>query len=339
MMLSSCDEPVTVVTNYVHTDGSVTRVIEMKSLKNSFELSDLQVPFDSTWAITDSLEINEKGDTSWIKRAEKLFKNMDEINLAYKNDSGANKDISRHAAFKKSFKWFNTEFRFSEKIDKKLSTGYLIKDFLNAEELLFFYSPEDFQFAKQNGPDSIKYMTLNDTITYKTDLWTIKNLTSMWIVEFSKLTEGRAGKDFSEESLKAREDEFVNAIVSDDARFDSLWDNGIFLKEFLGEENAGKYKTEADSALETATNNYFINFKDYSVRIVMPGKVIGSNGFIDSTEVLLWPVKSEYFLTEPYEMWAESKVRNTWAWVVTGGFILFVISGLVIRKFRKKKIT
>ena len=69
----------------------------------------------------------------------------------------------------------------------------------------------------------------------------------------------------------------------------------------------------------------------------MPGKVIGTNGFIDKTEVLLWPVKSEYFMTEQYEMWAESKVINTWAWVVTGAFILFVITGLFIRLFRKKK--
>ena len=33
----SCDEPQTVVTNYVHPDGSVTRKIEMRSTENNFE--------------------------------------------------------------------------------------------------------------------------------------------------------------------------------------------------------------------------------------------------------------------------------------------------------------
>jgi hypothetical protein len=67
----------------------------------------------------------------------------------------------------------------------------------------------------------------------------------------------------------------------------------------------------------------------------MPGKVTGTNGFIDKTDQLLWPVKSDFFLTENYEMWAESKVINKWAWIVTGVFILFVLTGLLIRIFRK----
>ena len=67
----------------------------------------------------------------------------------------------------------------------------------------------------------------------------------------------------------------------------------------------------------------------------MPGKLTGTNGFIDSSKVLLWPVKSDYFLTEPYEMWAESKIPNTWAWIVSGLFLLFVLTGVIIRIIKK----
>ena len=112
VLAASCDEPETVVTNIVHADGSVTRRIEMKNLENKFEVSDLQVPFDSTWTIRDSLEINKEGDTIWVKRAEKLFASVDEINRTYFSDSGANKEIKRHAEFRKKFRWFNTEYRF-----------------------------------------------------------------------------------------------------------------------------------------------------------------------------------------------------------------------------------
>ena len=55
----------------------------------------------------------------------------------------------------------------------------------------------------------------------------------------------------------------------------------------------------------------------------MPGNLTGTNGFIDSSRILLWPVKSDFFLTQKYEMWAESKVPNTWAWVVSGLFVVF----------------
>lgn len=146
IMVVSCDEPETVVTNNVHPDGSVTRKIEMRSPNNKpedrFKSSDLQVPYDNTWTVTDSCEVNEKGDTTWIRTAIKEFKNAGLINLSYKSDSGANKDISRSASFKKSFRWFNTEYRFAEKIDQNMLHGYPISDFLNPEELGYYYSPK-----------------------------------------------------------------------------------------------------------------------------------------------------------------------------------------------------
>ena len=339
MLIVSCNEPETIVTDYVHPDGSVTRKIEMKSIEGDvmkrFKISDIQVPFDSTWAVKDSIELDKKGDTIWVRRAEKEFKNIVEINMAYKADSGANKKIPRQAGFRKRFKWFNTEFRFSERIDKELSFGYPVKDFLNSEELLYFYSPEKLKENKENGPDSLKFRALSDSVKHKTEKWTERNLVSEWIGEFSKLSAGKTGNDMTIESLKAREDEFVKIVEKNDKKLDSLWKNGIILKEFIGEANALKYKTEADSALSLVTSNIWIDFHDYSVRIVMPGKLIGTNGFIDSSQVLLWPVKSDFFLTEPYEMWAESKIPNRWAWFLSGLFLVFVLTGVILRVIKK----
>jgi hypothetical protein len=144
----SCDEPETTVTNTVHSDGSVTRKIEMRNRRNKFKPSDLQVPFDSTWIIKDTIVVGEKKDTTFIKTAEKLFKNVDEINKSYLSDKGANKEIPRKAIFAKRFKWFNTMYRFSELIDRHMDNGYPLKDFLNQEELNFFYSPDKINTEK-----------------------------------------------------------------------------------------------------------------------------------------------------------------------------------------------
>jgi hypothetical protein len=241
----------------------------------------------------------------------------------------------RQAGFRKRFKWFNTEFRFSERIDKQLSFGYPVKDFLNSEELLYFYSPESLKHDKETGPDSLKFRALADSVKHKTDLWSTKNIVSEWIGAFSNLIAGKAGKDMTRESLKKHEDEFIKIVEANDKKFDSLWSEGIILKKLIGEENALKYKTEADSALGSVTKYFLVSFKDYSVRIVMPGKLIGTNGFIDSSHVLLWPVKSDFFMTEQYEMWAESKITNKWAWIVSGLFLAFVLSGVIRRVIKK----
>jgi hypothetical protein len=339
MLIVSCNEPETVVTDYVHPDGSVTRKIEMKSneanFNKRFKISEIQVPLDSTWTVKDSVDIDKKKDSIWIRTAVKQFKNVGELNQAYKKDSSANKNVRRQAGFSKRFKWFNTEFRFSERIDKQLSYGYPVKDFLNSEELLYFYSPESLKHDKETGPDSLKFRALADSIKHKTDLWSTKNIVSEWIGKFSDLIAGRTGKDMTRESLKARQDEFIQVVESNNAKFDSLWQNGIILKELIGEENAVKFKTEADSALGSVTKCFLVDFKDYSVRIVMPGKLIGTNGFIDSSHILLWPVKSDFFMTEPYEMWAESKTSNTWTWIVSGIFLAFVLTGVIVRIIKK----
>jgi len=339
LLVVSCNEPETVVTNYVHPDGSVTRKIEMKSMDGDinkrFKKSDIQIPFDDTWAVKDSFELDKKGDTTWVKRAVKEYKNIAELNIDYKADSGANKNFSRETGFEKRFRWFNTEFRFSERIDKILSFGYPVNNFLNSEELLYFYSPESLKSEKENGADSLKYKALSDSVKHKTDKWTAKNMVSEWIGEFSKLTKDKSAGDMSYQSLKLREDEFVRIVEKDDRQLDSLWKNGILLREFVGQANALKFKTEADSALVLTTNKLLAEFRDYSVRIIMPGKLIGTNGFIDSSQVLLWPVKSDYFMTQPYEMWAESKVTNRWAWIVSGLFLIFVLTGVIVRIIKK----
>ena len=331
----SCNEPKTVITDIVHPDGSVTRKIEMKNSENHFELSNVQIPFDNSWKISDSIEVGEKGDTTWVKRAEKLFASVGEINDDYSRDSSVNKAIKRQAEFKKRFRWFNTEYRFAESVDKKMNWGYPVTDFLNNEELDFFYSPDFITNVKKTGADSLKYKALADSIGKKTDMWFWKNAASEWIGFFSELTKGRGDSEISFESLKKRESDFVKILERTDKTFDSLWAKGLIQKEFLGESGSVKYRKEADSALNLTTENVFVSFKDYTQRIMMPGRLTATNGFQDSTHMLLWPVKSDYFLTEPYQMWAESRTTNSWAWILTGIFLMFVVTGLILKVVRK----
>lgn len=332
---ASCDEPETIVTDIVHHDGSVTRKLEMKNSENKFKISDIQVPFDSTWIVRDSLEINEKGDTVWVKRAEKHFLNIAEINMAYKADSGSNKAVSRHAEFKKKFKWFNTEYRFAEIIDKKFSNGYPVDQFLNDEELKWLYSPENVNDEKKNNADSLKFRAFEDSLLVKVEKWENKSFASEWINKFAGLLEGKPECTLTRQSLKTREDTFVKLLEANEGKFDSLWTAGVLLGKIIGEEDALKYKIEADSAFKIVTELYFIDFSNYTQRISMPGKLIGTNGNTDSAMMMLWPVRSEYFLTQPCEMWAVSKEPNRWAWIVSGLFVLFVIAGVIFRAIKK----
>lgn len=332
LMTLSCNEPETVVTNYIHADGSVTRRIEMRNVRNEFVPKDFQVPFDSTWLKSDSIEISTKGDTTWIKRAEKTFPNVESVNSTYREDSTTNGKYARTASFDKKFKWFNTEYRFSERVGRIMQFGYPLQKYMNASELLWFYSPQELSNKQLSGRDSLKYKALRDSVDKKTEEWIFESTVSEWIGRFSVLTAGQ-GTDEIIKNLREHEKGISTRIkqVFSNQNFDSLWSNGIMLKELIGEENANKYRNEADSALNMLNDFLLPDFKAYKTRAVLPGKLTDTNGFVDSVGVVLWPVSSDFFLTQDYEMWAESKTTNTWAWVISALFVIFVITGVIIK--------
>jgi hypothetical protein len=110
-----------------------------------------------------------------------------------------------------------------------------------------------------------------------------------------------------------------------------LWTDGEILRESIGEGNYRKFLADADAAEVMLMDNFLLEFLEYSVKFSMPGEVLSTNGFMDSAGLLLWQVKSDYFMTEPYEMWAVSKVSNRWAWIISALFLVFVLTGLFIR--------
>jgi hypothetical protein len=329
LLVYSCGDPETTVTNIIHPDGSVTRRIEMRGQDQNFEPERIQVPYDSTWAVKDTIEIDNEKDTTWVRIAEKKFENVGEINELYRSDKGTNADIKRSASFTKHFRWFFTTIRFSESLNNTFIYGYPMEKYLSEDEIEFFYMPDNICEEKLSGPDSTKYKDLNDSISEKSEHWMCVSLVSEWIEEFLKLVAGKAGKDISQEALKSREEE-VSLLVPEGS------DSSIFIS-LLGEKNYKLFTAEADSASAIVEHRFDqqFSFNKYSVKYIMPGKVVGTNGFIDKIGEITWPVKSEYFFTEPFEMWAESKISNFWAWAVSGIFLLFIVVGLIIRKIRK----
>ena len=103
----------------------------------------------------------------------------------------------------------------------------------------------------------------------------------------------------------------------------------------LGEDFYNAFETEIDSATSVLDemDTPFWTAMNYDMEIRMPGRIIDSNGYAVTDQEsengggILWTVKGDYFLTETYEMWAESKINNYFFWSITGFFIIFVFFG------------
>ena len=136
IFLFSCGGYETRLINTIHEDGSITRIVSMKNDKEEFDPEKYRVPVDSTWNIEITMEIEEE-DTTWFLTAEKYFHSAEELNDSYGNDTGSNNKLPRSASFSKQFRWFNTHYRFSEKIDQTLNVDCKLSEFYKGEELSF----------------------------------------------------------------------------------------------------------------------------------------------------------------------------------------------------------
>ena len=376
ILLFSCDYKTHVI-NTVHKDGSITRKVIMKNSEKKFEPDKYRVPVDSTWQTQIDIDINEKGDTSWILTAEKHFANVEEINEEYINDKGSNQDLERKAYFSKSFKWFTTVFRYSETINKFMTVTCPASDFLSDEELKFFYLPGNVKSELKNGIDSLKYKALSDTVDTKSEIWLWTSIVRQWIDIFYDLfgdhpdlsidkeemlsKESAFAKQFIdyEKSEKEKDEEALQIILNEEdeeivdvpeekteqkVKDEEPDDIELVVTSVLGKKFYFTFKTEIDSAmsvLETMTEPFF-SADNYDMEIRMPGRIIASNGYAntdpdsENSDGILWTVQEDYFLTQQYEMWAESRVNNYWTWIISALFILFVAAGFMIRSKTEK---
>ncbi len=342
LLAGACKE--TTLINIVHTDGSVTRRIEERDSENRlFAASDYLVPIDSSWSIKDTFELNENKDTTWLQIAEKTFSSVDGINSLYAADSSTNREFVRQASFSKKFRWFTTVYTYTEKVEKILDHGYDPADYFSGEELEYFYLPESVAGARENGPDSLHVREVEAQTDTIGEQWMGMSLVSEWTIEFAELAAKRTGWEQDKQALEGKETALFDQLkvfASDSTKNGNPETvvNKVILV-VLGDEFCKKYKPEIDSSLADVMTKFgeAMSFHGYDIKTVMPGELVETNGFITDKGEVLWGLKMEHFFSRDYEMRAESKTTNHWAWVVSGIFVAFVAGGLVLRSLRKKR--
>ncbi len=331
-ILFSCDSYETTVINSVHADGSVARVVVMRNDESAqFEPEEFKVPLDSTWKTEIGIEVDGESDTTWVLTAEKYFKNVEEMNRNYEADTGRNGNLNRHVSFIKKFRWFTTIFRFSERVERTMEVDCPVNDFLTDEELDFFYLPHSIQKMAETGPDSLEIKALLSSIEEKTEAWYTTCLVRRGLSAFSGMYLIHGHEELSREEIMSKESEIM-ALMEEDMDQDSLF-NSVFGEGFVRE-----YKQLIDSTITIFEEelSLSLNASSYDIKTRMPGKIIATNGYLgfveggDPVKEVMWTVSGEYFLSENYDMWVESRVNNYYIWVISILFIIFAITGFIL---------
>jgi hypothetical protein len=330
-MLQGCDEPETIVTNIVHRDGSVTRQVEMRS-SNEIDPNSYRVPVDSTWVTKKSIEVSPEGDTTWVMIAEKIFPDTDGINAEYRTGEDVNSYAVRSASFSRKFRWFVTLFRFAERVERTIQGGRPLTDYLNEDEMEFFVLPGSVSEELLSGGDSLVYQAISDRIDSLMYGWVMQGLVSGFVHNATELFNDEGAVIEIIDGFRSKEKELIE-LYTFEVDLDSLIPL-VFKREY----DAG-YGHIIDSAIAVLSEGMDMHWsiRSYTLKTVMPGKLKGGNGYYTSSGEIAWQMKSELFLFDDFEFWAESYRQNIWAWILSGTFVLIAVSGLIFRRLRRRQ--
>ncbi|MBN1388248.1 MAG: hypothetical protein JW965_07360 [Bacteroidales bacterium] len=331
MILSSCEGPDALVINLVQKDGSVTRKIILTYNKDEFDLNNCQVPVDSTWDISRTYDVSADGDTTYTLTAIREFESVKDINVLYNEYEGSNPGLKRTAEFQRKFRWFNTVYHYIEHVDRALE-GIPPKDFFTGEEINYFYMPEKLVNAAIEGPDSTYLKeSVMKPLEEKTEQWLGRSLVRAFVNKIIDTVSVNPQIKIDTGQIYLKEERIAASILFNEMEeqqvIDSLLGSGVYsANSALNDTLLSEIEDEFSVALNTDS---------YLIQTIMPGELTATNGYIDEDGNVLWEVKGDVILSSDYDMWAESKIVNLWAWIVTGAFLLFVIAGLIVRALRR----
>ncbi|MCK5702577.1 MAG: hypothetical protein KAI29_15540 [Cyclobacteriaceae bacterium] len=328
--LAGCPERKSVTTK-INIDGSCVRTIgefDLKKFKGIDSLlHDLPIPIDHSW------KLDTINDSTAVLTKE--FENVSDLNALYSSDASSLNVYQRKVELRKKFRWFHTVFQYYETYGGLL-TEIPLSNYLTEKEIEIFKASDPDQRPEMINFDSLARKSLLDNMEERFDYWFHDHLFSMFFddlitiadsshlikitaidpTELKKVVRQQVDKTgdidlFSDDSMGIKE---LTRIIGEEWGLDSAQMNHfqeISVKVNLEE----KYEKELFVGLS----------EEYDNKVNMPGLLMDTNAEIVEGDTLIWGVDLIKYIDSDFVMFAESKVTNRWAYILSGFIILIAV--------------
>lgn len=330
--LAGCPQKRTVVTT-VNSNGSIERSIG-KIDPRKFEGIDsvihkMPIPVDSGW------KLETINDSTAVLRGH--YHSADELNAAYKNDKSALQQCKRHVLLDKEFRWFFTIFKYSE-IFSGILTDIPLNHYLLEEEIKALKSNNSEAFLEAKHLVKKARTSLSDNIDERLGFWLSDQLYFMAFDDIMRVADSLqllAGLEYNYGEVK----DSVNHRLDIEHKNLVLFDEGDEMKSDELVRYIGSYldldsmnidllrKAVSEMDLETKYEDkiFFGATDDYHNYLIMPGQLIDTNAEEVRGDTLKWDLTFLKFIDDDFTVYAESKVTNIWAYVVSGIIVIVAI--------------
>ncbi len=357
----------------VFSDGSIERIFKVTTAEDSstiFEHSAFKLPTDSTWEIKTWREVEdstkEKPDSLYCYSARKKFKNYSELNKDLMIDSDIFNLIRIETKLKKKFRWFFTYFEYKEAYNKYFPFNRKpSEDYLTHEEVKYVLSEDDGKNYRYN-PQLDKFIPIDEAdtniklserekarakelendIETRFEKWQKDNIYEAYYTSLLKSINQTNSKVF--EYLQKNKQEFFDSLNSNinldfvDNEDDLEENKYLFISktaEFLDLDSIEIDKINNEELQNFFNKLSFLNFSiwyTYKNEIIMPGLLIHTNSKKIEKGSSKWEFRIEDFYSTNFEMYAESRIVNKWAIVLSGLLVTLLLVGLVVGSIKRK---
>ncbi len=318
-------------TTEIKTNGEIFKTLVMEG--DSTEITQAFFPFmnDETW---DREWIYIDKDKSKLVLSKK-FKNAKQAALDL-NPADSMPYIRFQPELKKKFRWFFSYYEYTENL---LATNPFTKldwkDYFSESEIKLILMDED---ERESDP-------LYDKLLYgdsekKFEDYILGSAFEEFFQLFTQALKNTKGIDLTAEDLLVHKKELYDLAIqaedNDDVEAILNILRGVFDSEDItkiGNENKALLGY-FDKKLEFFDGALDDNF---SFTIRMPGLLINTNSNQIEGNSLAWELDFFDAYFQDYPMTAESRVVNTWAFVVAGLALAFLLISGIWRAFRRKK--
>ena len=297
----------------------------------------VRYPVPLTEAQLDSmqeLDLNKPLGNMLLVHAKKTYDSVEEMSAElYRSDNHHLKKvegIKATSTLEKSFKWFYTDYTFSETFTYEGEPIFPIplSDFTSADTASFWFTGQ---------PDLTQYLSgaeqkeLLDKIEKKISQWSNAN----WFYEICNI-------------IIDNYDSIQNTPVSKE-RFTSLRDSLVMQPSVLNaveeDSNPKAFLSSIEGILHTDVYTNFLKTYEggpaqyeqllsfgYPYDLVMPGTVTDAGMGEYDGKVIHYQLGGERLIPGPYTITASSRVANVWAYIVTALIILLALGSLLLHK-------
>ena len=297
----------------------------------------VRYPVPLTEAQLDSmqeLDLDRQLGNMLLVHAKKTYQSVEEMSAElYRSDRHHLKKaegIKASSTLEKRFKWFYTDYTFSETFTYEGEPIFPIPlgDFLSADTASFWFTGQPNLTQNLSGAEQKELL---DKIETKINQWSNAN----WFYEACNI-------------IIANYDSIQNAPVGKE-RFISLRDSLVkqpcVLNGFEDEGLSKGITTQMETIFHTdAYTKFFQSYKGGPAQyeqllsfgspydLVMPGRVTDAGTGEYDGEVIHYQLGGERMIPGPYTISATSRVNNLWAFIVTGIVVLLALGSFFYRR-------